>query len=219
MTAGAEICPHCEKQPVVKGDAPEVFGLKPGRGFKFWFINIYWYHFRAHTVIAAVIAVIAAVSVYSVLSKEKYDFFFVIASAQPVIVEQGEMLAEFWEEKVPGINRISSSVLHMGEYSELAAVNAQMLMITLISEEHRLFIIGESMIGWYAESMELFMTAGEMGLPGGGPLPQLVPLHGAPVMEEYGFVFEPMFALVRRSEPGSGLSEPAIECLRVLLYA
>jgi hypothetical protein len=106
----------------------------------------------------------------------------------------------------------------MGEqFTEVTAASMQLMMITLISEEYVLFIIGESMIGWYADSMELFMTAGEMGLPGDGPLPELVPLEGIQIMEELAFVFEPMFAMVKHSAAETGRSELAVECLRVLL--
>jgi hypothetical protein len=218
VTAGAENCPHCEKPPVEKNDMPEDGRLNTGRSFRLWFTNIFWYHFKWHTVIGIFFVVIVVMSVHSVVTREEQDFQFVVASEYPVFFDQGAALTEFWKETVPGLNNVSYNVLFMGEQSEMAMANMQLMLLTLIDETNSLFIIGESMIGWYSESMEIFITAGEMGVEGNGPKPQLVPLEGSSLMEGLGFIFEPMFALIRRPpEGGCGRFELSAACLEALL--
>jgi hypothetical protein len=197
--------------------------------FKYWFVNIYWYHYKLHTFVAAFILAVVAITVYSALTGSRPDFVFIVASEYPVYEEQGRELAGFWAENADGVTELSYSVLFMSDNSEYAMTNWQLLTIALISEDHSLFIIGESLLPLMTDYRDEFYTFDELGLsPRDGPEPAFIPLEGAPLMDTLGFGHEPMYGLVKRPPYGRGgsvkpedsaRSALSAACLRALLGA
>jgi hypothetical protein len=189
--------------------------------FKYWFTNVLWYHYRLHIIIGAAAAVILAVTIRSSLTNTEPDFIIFIVSEQPVFGEQGAALSAFFTERVEDADNIAYQASYLGDETQW-----QFLTISLIDDRYTLFIAGESMAGWFEQSDGIFYTAEELGVAGGGPIAGMIPLEGAALMEELMFVFEPMYAMVRRPvydrrgfyTPDSvARSELAAECVRVLL--
>ena len=230
LSAQTEYCPHCktavEKEDSPAGQEASASSVRPkgGEGIKYWFTNIFWYHYRLHTFAAAFILLVIAVTVYSSITNVPADFLFIVASEQPVSDSQGEALSGFWEEHVDSITNLNYNVLYLGE-GEYVMTGWQQLQIGLISEDYGLFIVGESLTGMFYDTSDMFYTAEELGLPS-GPMPELIPLDGIPMMEELYFVFEPMYALVKRpyydrggsvTPDSAARSEMAVDCVKALL--
>lgn len=223
-------CPHCGKQPEQPAAREEgsPSGRKPSdKGARYWFTNVYWYHYRLHTAAAAFIIAVVWFSVHSVVTSVKPDFVFYIISEQPVFDSQGQELAAFFTEKVEDVTHLSYNILYMDETSEYAVANWQLYTIGLISDEHSLFIIGESLTGPLADDLSVFHTAEELGFSA-GPLPAAIPLSGIEMMEDLFFIYEPMYAMVKRpprQRDGSVRTEDlerrdlAVACLQALLGA
>ncbi|MDR0325383.1 MAG: hypothetical protein LBI19_04715 [Oscillospiraceae bacterium] len=228
LSGQTSICLHCQ-EPVEKNTVQETAPLgqpEAGRGILYWLTNVFWYHYRVHTIVVAFAVLVAAFSIYSAVTREETDFVFIVASEQPVSDMQGEALSGFWAEHVDSVTNLGYSVLYLGEISEQTMAGWQLFQIGMIGEEYSLFIIGESMIGALEENIMIFYTAEELGLPSAGPLPELIPLAGVSVMEELYFTFEPMYALVKRPYYDRGgsftpdtvaRSEMARDCVKALL--
>ena len=230
LPAREDRCPHCGKEPekAAGREADSLSEPRPsGKGFQYWITNVYWYHYRLHTVVAAFIIAVVWFSVHSAVTNVNPDFVFYIMSEQPVFDSQGQELAAFFTEQVEEAAHLGYNILYMDETSEYAMVNWQLYTIGLISDEHSLFIIGESLTGPLADDLSVFHTAEELGFSA-GPLPAAIPLSGIEMMEDLFFIYEPMYAMVKRpprQRDGSVRTEDlerrdlAVACLQALLGA
>jgi hypothetical protein len=181
-------------------------------GLKHWVENVLWYHYKLHILIGAAAVVIVAVTVYSAARNPPPQFILFIASGQPVFDDQGAALTAFFESSVEEAVNVEHQTAQMSNHQMW-----QLFSVALISDLHTFFIIGESVIEWIGESAGLFYTARELGLSSAGPLEQMIPLEGVLLMEELLFIFEPMYAMIKRQADAGG--ELAAECLKALLGA
>ncbi|MCL1807756.1 MAG: hypothetical protein FWG31_08650 [Oscillospiraceae bacterium] len=233
LAGQTDYCPHCRKPQDKPAPEPAEGAEKrtmSGQGFKYWLKNVFWYHYRLRTFAILFAVFVIALTVYSTATAEKNDFIFILMSEKPVAEEQAAELAEFWIESIDGVTKLSYHALYLHDSSEYAMNGWQLLQIALISDEHSVFIVGESLTWVFGENNNniLFYTAEELGLPSGGPLPELIPLQGISMLDDLYLNWEPMYALVKRpyyNRDGSlkpetiERSELSIDCLRALLNA
>ncbi|MDR1669816.1 MAG: hypothetical protein LBR76_07655 [Oscillospiraceae bacterium] len=163
--------------------------------FRYWFVNIYWYHYRLHTAAVLFAGLLIAFCVYSMVTRVTPDVFLTLASDKPVGYSQSDMLNEYVNEKAGGGLTMAGSALYL---SESDTMNWELLHVSFIDNERYLFIIGEGLRSFFAEQADLFTPAADMGLPADPEIPCLVPLTGAPYLAEAGLDGEPMFGLVKR---------------------
>ena len=195
--------------------------------WKHWFVNVFWYHYKVRALLTVFFVTAAALSLYAALANENPDFVLLLASERPVSIAQGQSLADFWTENVDGVAYVTCKALYLEASSQYAAANSQLLVVAMISDDHSIFILGESAAQSLSGHFPAFYTTAELGLPA-GPFPETAPLDGVALMEELQLTQEPMFALVKRPRAGKdGLVKPkdagrrdkTVECLRVLLGA
>lgn len=193
--------------------------------FKYWFVNVYWYHYRIHTAVTVFVLVLAGFFIHAVVTRVDPDFMFIVASEEPVIETQGLALADFFAENIDVETELQYSVMYLNGYDDYTAANWQLLSVALVDAQYSLFIIGESMLPTFAEQLDGFYTMEELGLPS-GPYPELAPLDGVSLMAELSFSYEPMYALVKRPYPDRDSaaedknrirSEKSVACLKALL--
>jgi hypothetical protein len=202
LSGQTDICPHCEQPQAKTAGEPTAGAEKPqasGRGFGYWFKNVFWYHYRLRTLAAIFVVFVIALTVYSASTAEKSDFIFLPMSEAPVSDAQAVKLADYWIEHVDGVSKLSHYALYLHDSSEYAMNGWQLVQIGMISDEHSVFIVGESLTWVFNEGNSiLFYTAEELGLPSGGSQPELIPLEGSSLLEELSLNQEPMYALVKR---------------------
>ncbi|MCL2704199.1 MAG: hypothetical protein FWE91_11425 [Defluviitaleaceae bacterium] len=165
------------------------------QGFKYWFTNVYWYHYRAHTIVGLAIIVFAIYSVVSFVTsrEEEVDFFFAIVTVMPAHHAQGEMLEEFFAEHG---YRTKGNVMSLpGDGSDMATW--QLLMVTLVNEQYALYIVGESMLYYFGEQADGFWAIEELGLQASALSPMYADLSETLMLEGLMLNLEPMYALVR----------------------
>ena len=184
--------------------------------FKYWFVNVFWYHYKIHTAAALFALVLIGTSVHSFATRHTPDFLFVLMSDEPVFQAQGEALAGMFGEET-GADAVCT-VLHMSGASEMSVYNHQLFAISLIDEQYALFIVGESALPLFPELADGFAAMSGLGLPH-AVLPELAPLEGSLFMREILLDQEPMYALLKRPgrEGGSERFDKAAACLRALL--
>lgn len=120
----------------------------PKFGTKKWFEN-YWYHFKWHTIIGVVAAIMLVSFAYDILSKEKFDSTITIVGKAYISDEQRERLceiAEQYEVDRDGDGKVNVDVVAIGfPEDDDTGMNAQVFMAaqTRFSVE---MTDGESMI-------------------------------------------------------------------------
>ncbi len=188
--------------------------------FKHWFVNVYWYHYKLHTLGGLFGALILGIMIYSGVTRVTPDVFLTLASAEPVAFTQSDMITDYLAEKDGGEMVFASNALQLSEASDPAMASWEQLHIALIDEERTLFIVGESMREFFSDLTDSFMSAEEMELPADAENPCMVPLTGAPILADVGLVEEAVFGLVKRppeNPEDAERFENAIQCLRWVL--
>jgi hypothetical protein len=190
--------------------------------FKYWFVNIFWYHYKPHTIITASVAAVFLFIILTARGTEKPDFVFAIVSDQYRYDVQGQVLAAFLEDRVDDITSLRSD----------PGAEGHLMLLALTDREYTLFILGESLARRLSDHFSLFYEMEELGFPTGDPYPETLPLDGAALMKTLGLpehlplTLEPMFALIKRaplekdgfvSPESAARTDLTVECLRVLL--
>ncbi|MDR1692300.1 MAG: hypothetical protein LBR72_02990 [Oscillospiraceae bacterium] len=184
--------------------------------FRYWFVNVYWYHYRLHTAAVLFAAILTAFAIHSVVTRVVPDVNLTLASDKPIGSPQADLLTAYWNE-TRGIVA-GSSTLYLSEEEML---NWELLHVSFVDEERNLYIIGEGLREFFSQIPELFVPAAELGLPADPELPFLVPLAGSPVMDRAGLSGEAMFGLIKNPKEGSEADakrrDIAAQCLRDVL--
>jgi hypothetical protein len=198
-------------------------------GFKYWFKNVFWYHYRPFVFIGIAVIAIVGFSIFQSVTNPriKPDFMLAIISGMPVFSEQGEGLDNFFAEF--GFNTSSTVIMLNDEISGMGGnpmMGWELLMVTLVNTENAMFIVGESMLGVFEEQYDAFFLMDELGLPAADFNPRLADVSESAIIQDLMMVFEPMYALIRYpqqqrngsiSPEDTARTEKAVECLRILL--
>ncbi len=96
---------------------------KRKKGFSYWLVNVFWYHYGKLSLLIAVLIILAAVLTVQALQKEKYDLNAVVAVPGPVSEESAEELKEL----------IAGAA---GDVDGNGRVNINLQLVDLSDEEH-----------------------------------------------------------------------------------
>lgn len=137
-----------------------------GEKLKYWFKNVYWYHFRVATFAAILVAIFAVTFISDVFFKEYNDLDYVIGGAvfgttqdmRAISDDFAAMLTpEGAEEgaKVGYQMLCTQSVVGSSPNSEAldegAYANIEKIAVTMADDEVLLFFFDKKYIEWYAE--------------------------------------------------------------------
>jgi hypothetical protein len=192
------------------------------KGFKYWFTNVFWYHYRPHVIVAAAVIIVAIFLIVDARSgPEGPEFNFAIITGQPAFPLQGIFLEEMLEPK--GFNT-SSLVLSFADGVD--PMTYQQLLIVFVDDQYALILVGASMLGSFEESFDAFYSMGDFGLPESDFNPRLLDLTGTALMDTLFLNNEPMFGMIKlpprerngQASPASiARAERAAEVLRAML--
>mgnify|MGYP004669183953 CR=1 FL=1 len=70
---------------------------------KKWWQN-FWFYYKVHTIVAAIVLILVGVTIYESTHKEKYDLTVVLATNGTTITEQEELIAELLSQYVEDYN-------------------------------------------------------------------------------------------------------------------
>lgn len=191
--------------------------------FRYWFTNVYWYHYKLQTAGVLFAALVIGFTLYSVLTRVTPDVFLTLASTKPVSATQTGVLNGYFTEKSGGDLVIADATLYL---PDINTTDWQLLSVSFVDTDRNLFIIGEGLRETFTHQTPIFVPAEEMGLPADPENPYMIPLSGSSLLPEIGLSEEPMFGLVRRppeerdgtvEEKDAARFENAAQCLRWLL--
>ena len=88
-----------QEQPEQKAEAAEPEKLT---GKKWW--ENYWFYYKKHTIIGAIVLVLLAFILHDSLTREKFDVTVVYATSEATIAEQEEVIAEILKQYAADYN-------------------------------------------------------------------------------------------------------------------
>ena len=74
---------------------------EPKKGFRYWFTNIFWYHYGKIALLALVLLITVVWLTVDALHKEKYDLNMCIAANGPVTEQmRRDVAANVWRDSL-----------------------------------------------------------------------------------------------------------------------
>lgn len=186
--------------------------------FKYWFVNVYWYHYRIHALVLLAAGGLLALFISDMITRVDPDFAFIVASERFISDEKGDYLAAVFAEgstDCDGDGKILLQPIVMTlDDTEAGMAMMQKLAASYARLECSLYIVGTSLFA-YVEEPSAFIDLAALGirtLPG---KPWLADLGGSSLMAGAGLDGEPMTAAVRVTPlQKNGEPDPAWESNR-----
>ena len=139
--------------------------------FKYWFTQVFWYHYKWHT-LASIIALILAISLFStILSKDKPDYEMTFVAPYTVLEEDLSAIKVLLREQLRDINEngkfdylINVIVLNDDSDNEnYMATALQKLNVLFATEENKLFIMDGKTADRYLQLLP-FLKGSDIGI-------------------------------------------------------
>lgn len=151
-------------------DSYELFEVfKPGymdgatffEKFRYWFKEVYWYHFKFHTLGAILLIVFVFALAGDIVSREYNDLDFILGGSVFAESEQMEELSDYMggfikEDGTAKVGRqmlCTSSSIGTGDTAlaldEFAATNINKITVSFADDEILLFLLDKKYTDWY----------------------------------------------------------------------
>ena len=162
-------------------------------GFRHWFVNVFWYHYKWATLVAvAVIGIVTFITVDAV-TRERYDTTVVIAADYYVDDTQLDALDQVLRPVVAdldgnGVVKINYVVLYVNGDTELGRENEERMYLYLTQKDVALYLMSENISDAYTNPQIGYFTDDltDMGLPGDEDKPVRKSLAENPVLAACG---------------------------------
>ena len=170
-----------------------------GEKFRYWFKNVYLYHFGFFTLIAIVVAILAFSLIGDVINREYNDLDYILGGSVFASDEQLDALSdhlsgfiekESGEEVTTGQQLLcTESILGTGDAAlaldEYNAGSIEKITVSMADDEVLLFFFDKKYIEWYA-AMGAFEPLSEFGIESDNGY--YVRVDSLPVIEELGII-------------------------------
>ena len=135
--------------------------IEDNGGFKHWFVNVFWYHYKWPVLVAVVVVGIIVFITWDSLRKERYDTTVVIATEYSVSEEDLDALDAVLKPVVDDLDgngkvNIYYAVLYLGN-TELGRQNEERMYLYMMEEDVALYLMSESISDAYTNpTLEYF---------------------------------------------------------------
>lgn len=166
--------------------------IQDNGGFKHWFVNVFWYHYRWPVLVGFVVLGIVIFITVDALKRERYDTTVVIATDYYVEEEGLKPLDEVLKPVVEDLDgngqvNIKYVVLYVGD-TELGRQNQERMYLYMSEEDVAFYLMSENISDGYTNPDLEFFTddLGNYDLPADENNPVRMSLVGHPVLEACG---------------------------------
>ena len=134
-----------------------------GGGFKHWFVNVFWFHYRWPLLVACVILGIVGFITWDSLRQTRYDTTVVIAADYYVDPEALDALDEVLKPVVGDLDgngrvNISYQVLYVNDNTEVGRQNEQRMYLYMTQEDVGLYLMSENISDAYTNPLLEYFT-------------------------------------------------------------
>ena len=182
--------------------------------FSYWFKNIYWYHYKWHTLIGIAVLIMAVTFIYDMLSSVTPDFQFVVASRQYISDESIENLSEiarnaFLDTDPDSPAIIQGHSIYYNEQDQMGIASMQKFAVMMADDSVSFFIIDGDIQKLFFTEPVGFFDLGELGFRTAPGMPWLADLTGMPQADNLTFPGNVFYAVIRLPRNAvSGVATP-----------
>ncbi len=166
--------------------------IEENGGFKHWFVNVFWFHYRWPVLVGVVVLGIVIFIVVDSLNRERYDTTVVIATDYYVDEEALEPLDAVLKPAVEDLDgngqvNIQYIVLYVGD-TELGRQNQERMYLYMSQEDVAFYLMCQSMSDGYTNPQLEYFTdeLSQYGLPCDEDNQVRLSLEGNSVLEACG---------------------------------
>lgn len=196
---------------------------KPTQGFKYWFTNVFWYHYGKIAIGVLILAVIAIWLTVDALHKEEYDLNMVIAANGPVTEAGAEALRQALVMGIPDVNGdgkilVNIKTIDLADAENLEG-NQSQLLLYLSLPEYTLFILDEDRSSLYCSKEDTFQALANYGFSTEDPTGLRVYVGDKPLIRSLGgFAYYASLSDWTVSGKGSkAMTDAAVRALDLIL--
>ncbi len=136
--------------------------IRENGGFKHWFVNVFWYHYKWPVLAAVVVLGIIAFITWDSLRQVRYDVTVVIATDYSVQEEDLEALDAVLKPVVPDLDgngkvNICYALLYLGN-TELGRQNEERMYLYMSQEDVALYLMSENVSDAFTNPMLEYFT-------------------------------------------------------------
>ncbi len=149
---------------------------------KYWFKNVYWFHFKFATFAVIIAAILAGVLVYDLTHQKKNDLDYIVGGDVFANTTQMNELSDYFEKVLAdGDKKASMKVGYQmlctanssdstpsGMKDDLAYANANKIEVCMADNEVLLFLFDAEYVEWYAKN-GAFEDLSEYGIESENP--------------------------------------------------
>ena len=196
---------------------------KPTQGFKYWFTNVFWYHYGKLAILAVILLIIGIWLTVDALHKEKYDLNIAVAVNGPVPESGLDRLRDSLIDVVGDVNGdgkvlINIQAVDLSDQEDPAGAQ-QRLMLYLSLPEYPLFLLDEDRSGLYSRQEDTFQELKNYGIETEDPTGLRIYVGDRPLLRGMGrYDFYACLSDWTVSGKGSkSITEAGVRALREIL--
>ena len=140
----------------------------PKKGFGYWFVNVFWYHYGKISILAAILLAAAIWMTVDMLKKEEYDLNVAVVADMAIARADAGALAELFAAAAGDVNGDGKALVNVVtvtmEDEERPEAGRYQALLYLSLPEYTVFLMNERESARYAKEDETFQLLADYGI-------------------------------------------------------
>lgn len=140
----------------------------PKKGFVYWFINVFWYHYGKLSILVVFLAAAAIWMTVEALKKEKYDLNVAVVSDVAIARSDASALSELFAEAAGDVNGDGKALVNIVTVTmkdeESPETGRYQALLYLSLPEYTIFLMNEEESARYVKEDETFQLLADYGI-------------------------------------------------------
>ena len=140
----------------------------PKKGFVYWFINVFWYHYGKLSILVVFLAAAAIWMTVEALKKEKYDLNVAVVSDVAIARSDASALSALFAEAAGDVNGDGKALVNIVTVTmkdeESPETGRYQALLYLSLPEYTIFLMNEEESARYVKEDETFQLLADYGI-------------------------------------------------------
>ncbi len=140
----------------------------PKKGFGYWFVNVFWYHYGKLSILVAFLLAAAIWMTVEMLKKEEYDLNVAVVADMAIARADADALAELFAAAAGDVNGDGKALVNVVtvtmEDEERPETGRYQALLYLSLPEYTVFLINEQESARYVKEDETFQLLADYGI-------------------------------------------------------
>ena len=143
----------------------------PKKGFVYWFVNVFWYHYGKISILVAFLLAAAIWMTVDLLKKEEYDLNVAVVADMAIARADAGALAELFAAAAGDVNGDGKALVNVVtvtmEDEERPETGRYQTLLYLSLPEYTVFLMNEQESARYVKEDETFQLLADYGIETG----------------------------------------------------